>query len=181
MNFPVTFLETASKINSPYAAVCFIVALVGFGYWRHHSLEPKRRYLMVAGFTLVALIAFWSVVAIATPAVAKTKDKKSNNVSATISVPDSNGDANSKQAHPTKAVNKRVGDNNTVINAPVPENMGSGNTIVGATDANGNTIFNKGGTAIGNGACADSTSIAIGANAGAGNCATPTTPPQSKH
>jgi hypothetical protein len=36
---------------------------------------------------------------------------------------------------------------------------------VGATDTNGNTILNKGGTAIGRGAYADPTSIAIGAHA----------------
>jgi hypothetical protein len=45
---------------------------------------------------------------------------------------------------------------------------GNGNTIVGATDSRGNTILNQGGTAIGHGAMADSTSIAIGANAHAG-------------
>jgi hypothetical protein len=47
---------------------------------------------------------------------------------------------------------------------------------VGATDSQGNTIFNKGGTAIGSGACADSTSIAIGAHANAGACKATITP-----
>jgi len=63
-----------------------------------------------------------------------------------------------------------MGSNNTIVNAPVPSNMGNGNTIVGPTDSRGNTIINQGGTAIGNGACADGTSIAIGAGANAGAC-----------
>jgi len=62
-----------------------------------------------------------------------------------------------------------LGDNNTVVNAPVPLGMGSGNTIVGPTDSRG-TIFDKGGTAIGAGACADPSSVAIGAGANAGAC-----------
>jgi len=70
-------------------------------------------------------------------------------------------------------VTRRMGDNNTIVNTPVSPNMGSGNTIVGPTDANGNTIYNRGGTAIGSGACADSTSIAIGAGANGGNCPVP--------
>jgi hypothetical protein len=70
------------------------------------------------------------------------------------------------------SVPSQIGDNNTVVNTPVPSNMGSGNTFVGPTDSNGNTIFNRGGAAIGNGACADSTSIAIGAGANAGKCDT---------
>ncbi len=61
-----------------------------------------------------------------------------------------------------------IGNDNTVVNAPIPPSMGDGNTIVGATDSNGNAIYNKGGTAIGRGAKADSTSIAIGAGANAG-------------
>jgi len=63
---------------------------------------------------------------------------------------------------------RQMGNDNTLVNVPAPPSMGSGNTIVGPTDPNGNTIFNKGGTAIGQGATADSTSIAIGANAHAG-------------
>lgn len=75
----------------------------------------------------------------------------------------------------------RMGSDNTILNAPLPTNMGDGNTIVGATDASGNTTFNKGGTAIGRGACADSTSIAIGAGAGGGNCSRPDPSIQQKH
>lgn len=63
----------------------------------------------------------------------------------------------------------RMGNDNTIVgNVLIPENMGDGNTIVGATDANGNTILNRGGTAIGRNAQADQTTVAIGANAGAG-------------
>jgi hypothetical protein len=61
----------------------------------------------------------------------------------------------------------RMGDNNTLVGAPPLASMGSGNTIVGATDARGNTIINRGGTAIGAGARAGRTGIAIGANANA--------------
>jgi hypothetical protein len=58
-----------------------------------------------------------------------------------------------------------IGDNNTIVNAPTPQSMGSGNTIVGPTDQAGNAIVNKGGTTIGAGACGDSTSVVIGAGA----------------
>jgi len=72
-----------------------------------------------------------------------------------------------------------MGDDNTVVNVPnPPESMGNGNTIVGPTDSSGSTIYNKGGTAIGKGACADSTSVAIGAGALAGQCAQSTPPKQ---
>ncbi|MET4895777.1 hypothetical protein RN629_01225 [Sphingomonadaceae bacterium jetA1] len=45
---------------------------------------------------------------------------------------------------------------------------GSGNTVVDVADINGNLILNRGGLAIGHGAKADSTSIAIGAGAVSG-------------
>jgi hypothetical protein len=68
----------------------------------------------------------------------------------------------------------QIGNNNTSVNVPNPPAMGNGNTIIGPTDSNGNTIYNRGGTAIGAGATADPTSIAIGAGAHAGgNVATP--------
>jgi hypothetical protein len=60
------------------------------------------------------------------------------------------------------------GDDNTVI-GPTPKRMGSRNTIVGAVDGSTSTVFNKGGTAVGAGARADSSSVAIGSRAGAGN------------
>ena len=62
-----------------------------------------------------------------------------------------------------------IGDDNTLIGVDPPENMGSGNTIIGPTDAAGNTILNRGGVAVGRGARADGTSIAIGAGAMAGS------------
>ena len=83
----------------------------------------------------------------------------------------------SKDSHTTKMPRREkatrqapIGNDNTLVNVPIPKSMGSGNTFVGATDANGNTIINKGGAAIGKGACADPTSIAIGADAHAGKC-----------
>jgi hypothetical protein len=65
----------------------------------------------------------------------------------------------------------QIGNDNTVVNQPVPPNMGNGNTFVGSTDSNGNAIYNGGGTAIGNGACAGPTGVAIGAHAAGGGCA----------
>jgi hypothetical protein len=60
------------------------------------------------------------------------------------------------------------GSDNTLVgnvgNRPV---QGNGNTVVGATDAQGNTIITHPGTAIGNGAQAGPSGIAIGAHAGA--------------
>ncbi|HEX4077486.1 MAG TPA: Druantia anti-phage system protein DruA [Rhizomicrobium sp.] len=64
----------------------------------------------------------------------------------------------------------KIGNDNTTVGVPVPPSMGNGNTFVGPTDSNGTTMHNKGGIAIGNGACADSTSVAIGAHANAGQC-----------
>jgi hypothetical protein len=67
-----------------------------------------------------------------------------------------------KSAHPQSVIE---GSDNTVVNDGRAVH-GNGNTIVGATDDRGNTIFNQGGTAIGRGAHADPTSVAIGAGAG---------------
>lgn len=58
------------------------------------------------------------------------------------------------------------GSDNTQVNDNRPI-TGNRNTIVGATDGNGNTIINQPGTAIGNGAQAGPNGIAIGAHAGA--------------
>jgi hypothetical protein len=60
-------------------------------------------------------------------------------------------------------------DNTIVGTTPIQSIDGDGNTVVGATDAHGNTILNSGGVAIGSGAVADPTSIAIGAHANAGS------------
>jgi hypothetical protein len=62
-----------------------------------------------------------------------------------------------------------VGNDNTLLNVPNARVIGNGNTIIGQIDSRGNAIINTGGTAIGNGATADSTSIATGAGARAGN------------
>ena len=65
-----------------------------------------------------------------------------------------------------------AGANNTIV-GDAPCNLGDGNTIINQADANGNVILNRGGTAIGKDACADSSSIAVGAGANAGQCVQP--------
>jgi hypothetical protein len=69
------------------------------------------------------------------------------------------------------------GADNTVVGNDTPSIEGNGNTYVGATDANGNSILNHGGVAIRKGAKADSTSIAIGSGAGAGKPQEPSPTP----
>jgi hypothetical protein len=65
------------------------------------------------------------------------------------------------------------GSNNTTVGkVPFGTINGNGNTFVGPTDSNGNTII-PAGTAIGAGARADQTSVAIGAGAGAGSQSQP--------
>jgi hypothetical protein len=71
-----------------------------------------------------------------------------------------------KQAEP-----KVIGTDNTFAGNVQYSVIGSGNTIVRTTDGQGNSIMDLGGIAIGRDACADSTSIAIGAGANAGACA----------
>jgi hypothetical protein len=67
-----------------------------------------------------------------------------------------------------------TGKDSTVYGqVPPGSKIGDGSTVVGATDSDGNTILNRGGLAIGNGAKADPTSIAIGAHANAGTAPTP--------
>lgn len=58
-----------------------------------------------------------------------------------------------------------AGDDNTVIGT-APKRMGSRNTIVNFSDANGNTILNRGGISIGAGASYDPTGTIIGSGAG---------------
>jgi hypothetical protein len=66
-----------------------------------------------------------------------------------------------------------LGKDSTVIGQlPIGSQIGDGSTYVGATDDERNTILNRGGTAIGHGAKADPTSIAIGAGASAGTTTT---------
>jgi hypothetical protein len=71
---------------------------------------------------------------------------------------------------------QNIGNNNTIVSAPVPQSMGNNNTIVGGTDQNRNSIINRGGTTIGSKACGDPTSVVIGAGARQAACA----PQQSK-
>lgn len=71
-----------------------------------------------------------------------------------------------RQSLPNQARPALGSDNTTYGNVASPTS-GSGNTFVGPTDAAGNTVI-RGGTAIGRNAHADPTSVAIGANAGAG-------------
>jgi hypothetical protein len=63
----------------------------------------------------------------------------------------------------------RIGNENTYVGAGPAPSMGDGNTIYTLTDPNGNVLINKGGTAIGAGAQADNTSVAIGARALSGD------------
>lgn len=71
--------------------------------------------------------------------------------------------------HPPQPASGVHGSDNTLVgNVGNRSVIGDGNTVVGATDSQGNTILNQGGTAIGRGATADPTSIAIGAGAHAG-------------
>lgn len=71
---------------------------------------------------------------------------------------------------PFSAKNKKMGNYNTILNSSSTGTLGDGNTIVGPTDNNGNTIYNTGGTAIGFEACAGTSSVAIGAYSNAGSC-----------
>jgi hypothetical protein len=76
--------------------------------------------------------------------------------------------AKAQTSAPTPSQPPAIGDNNTVVGITPPSHMGSGNTFVGPTDARGNTLLNRGGTAIGTEACASSTGVAIGSRANAG-------------
>lgn len=68
---------------------------------------------------------------------------------------------------PAQQIPSIRGDNNTFVNA-TPSVKGSNNTVVGG-DKNGNTILTRDGVGLGSGASADQSSIAIGANAHAGD------------
>jgi hypothetical protein len=58
-----------------------------------------------------------------------------------------------------------IGSDNTYVGeGPIPA-MGDGNTIYTLANASGDVLLNRGGTAIGSGARADSTSVAVGARA----------------
>lgn len=66
-----------------------------------------------------------------------------------------------------------IGNDNTIVGVKPKGSIGNGNTIIDPGDASGNAIVNRGGTAIGAGACAGPTDVAIGAGAQAGKCAVP--------
>ncbi|MBN1638096.1 MAG: hypothetical protein JW866_03960 [Ignavibacteriales bacterium] len=63
-------------------------------------------------------------------------------------------------------INQKIGKDAVVI-GNVNADVGDGSVVINATDSNGNVILNRP-MAIGRGAKADNTSIAIGANANAG-------------
>ena len=69
----------------------------------------------------------------------------------------------------TTQASSQIGDNNTLLNVPMPNSMGSGNTIIGPNLPNGDTVYTQPGTAIGAGACAGN-GIAIGAGPNTGGC-----------
>jgi hypothetical protein len=80
------------------------------------------------------------------------------------------GGANARSVPPTS--NLDVGDESVVVGRVAPNTrVGNRSTIVGATDDRGNTILNIP-MAIGHGAYAGPSSIAIGTGAGAGTRAT---------
>jgi hypothetical protein len=72
-----------------------------------------------------------------------------------------------KSSVPNKGIS--VGTDSVAMgHIPDGSKIGDGSVVIGPTDANGNTILNQGGLAVGNGASAGPTSIAIGAHANAG-------------
>jgi hypothetical protein len=129
----------------PIAVVCVM--------WAHMGDQP----LWAIKIVLCSILAAGGIIAglAISEAVYPTANAQQHNPSTT--------------SPPTAATPPTIGSNNTVVSLPPPASMGSGNTFVGPTNSNGNTIFNRGGTAIGTGAKADSTSIAIGAGALAGS------------
>ena len=88
-------------------------------------------------------------------------------------------ESNKPQSVPPAKKGIAVGKDSVVVgNIPDGSKIGDSSVVVGPTDANGNTILNKGGMAIGKGAKADATSIAIGENANAGGGEKVTPPPK---
>lgn len=74
-----------------------------------------------------------------------------------------------KKGHKMANKNTAVG-HETVVLGTLPDgaNIGNRSVVINLADQNGNTIINRGGLAIGAGAQADPTSIAIGTGANAG-------------
>lgn len=139
--------------------IASFIGLLAFAFVVSHQIHLRNEAIRVGSSSRVQPSIAPSAAA---PAVAANSDPSS----AAVSHP-------SKIKKPTVQPAQQIGNDNTLVNVPIPQSMGSGNTFVGPTDANGNTIYNKGGTAIGKGACADSTSIAIGSGANSGACAQP--------
>jgi hypothetical protein len=84
------------------------------------------------------------------------------------SEPSTPKDTNRKPPQAAAKGRIRGSDNTAVGNVGDRSIAGDGNTIVGPTDSHGNVILNQGGTAIGNGAVAGPSRIAIGPHANAG-------------
>ena len=170
-----------------YTAAC-VVVLAG---WLFASSLPKLRLLIGISLTLVIGIGAWSI-----DQATATKKSAKNTIGSLATggtvqptgqlVPSTNPSQQPKPTpkatlpkrgipktpnteKPTPAEGAIKGTDNTLVGqVPYRSITGDGNTIVGATDANGNTILNRGGTAIGNGANAGPSDIAIGAHANAG-------------
>lgn len=83
----------------------------------------------------------------------------------TPSSPKSSTEVNSTQQNQASAKKQPEGSDNTTYGNVAPPEGGSRNTFVGPTDAHGNTVI-PAGTAVGYGAHADPSSVAIGSGAG---------------
>lgn len=157
------------------AWICFIFTL----YIQTRRMPRFRGVSRIVGFFLVSGILLglriWLSPAPYVPSPALTPPVVTAHAIAPQQMLDTSKQSPPK--HQEKPVFRRMitGKDNTVVGkTPYGSISGNGNTIVGATDANGNTILNQGGLAVGNGAKADSSSVAIGAYAGAGSAVPPT-------
>jgi hypothetical protein len=151
--------------------------------WLGHPIS----YSLIA---IVSILFFWNVTSIL---VAKLHDSTKKQVATLPSVsqallPSTPNTAVPSSTHATAPTDAPIkpkssektpifpaargaihGSDNTLVGDVSHRSItGDGNTVVGPTNANGNTILNRGGTAIGRHATADPTSVAIGANAHAG-------------
>lgn len=139
----------SSKKSIGYSAIALAIVLCG--YWifrstRPHLSPPNR---------------------VASQTSRSDKSSTSGEQPRETPITGAKAHARSRPIRPTASVK---GSDNTLYGDTGNRTVdGNGNTIVGATDSNGNTVLNHGGVAIGKGASADPTSIAIGAGAHAGN------------
>jgi hypothetical protein len=180
---------TPGTIRAWLLVAAVVAAVLTFHKTEYAGQNLKKTVPVGIGFLGIALVVFFIGRAMDTPAKAvqvaqvTTKDKPPVSAPAVPPIPTTAQPATSAKQHrksnhapvPNPGVKQpAIGNDNTLVNVPVPPALGNGNTIIGPTDSNGNTIYNKGGTAIGAGATADPTSIAIGAGAHAcGNVVTP--------